>query len=149
MVDLWEPDMNENIYREIFHELYRFPYLPDKYRNEATVTKIIGELFNATNSVAVEYPGGYLILRWIGGGSADLFWIHLRGRLKHSWRKWWLLYIEAAMQILGIHRLTMMTADRRVARIARCLGFKEESVETSGFVWHGKVMPIFHLVKEN
>lgn len=149
MVELWEPDMNESIYREIFHELYRFPYLQDKYRNEATVDKIIGEAFNSLDSVPMEYPGGYLVLRRIGRGTADLFWIHLRGKLRHRWVRLGAWYLDRAMRIFGIRRLTMRTADGKVARTAKLLGFKDEMTDRGGFVWHGETMPMFHLLKEN
>jgi hypothetical protein len=149
MVELTEPEMNENIYASIERELYRFPYLSDVNRNPAGVAKLIAGLFNAPNSMAIEYPGGYLVFRCINEYSADLFWLHFEGeKLSHRRIKDAAELIDAAMDVLGIRFLTMKTADYGVVKLAKLIGFRDEVIEKYGFEWHGRKMPMYHLIKE-
>jgi hypothetical protein len=142
--------MNENIYSEIFHELYRFPYLQDKNRNEKEITRLIQELFNCGTSMAIEYPGGYFIMRRIANRTADLFWIHMRGRGRfgHTWIRVGRRYLDGAMRLMDLERLTLRTVDPKVVKAAKLLGFETEATDKSGFVWHGKALPMFYMAKE-
>jgi hypothetical protein len=148
MVELTVPEMNESIHADLVRELSRFPYLSDEYRTETGINKMIDSLFNSQTSMAIEYPGGYLILRDIAYDSADLVWIHGMyepfgaGKVRLAGN-----ILDAAMDLLDIERITMGTPDRRIARLAKHIGFKPFMIDEGGFTWRGIKMPRYRMEK--
>lgn len=148
-LDVREPDMNESIYRDIFHELYRYPYLTDENRNEAFVAKVIDRMFNSDSSMALEYPGGYVVLRDIGTETAELIWIH-RNTVPLGRRYVRLLtdILDGAIAGFGLKFIWLKTPDVSVARFARQFGFRVDEVKPSGFSWHGDKQDLY-IMKKN
>ena len=139
-----EPDLDREALRQ---ELKRFPYLSDKNRTDERIEKFIDAL--ETQSVVVQYSDGYFAFCNIRGDEAEAFWIHLDGhRLSHLHVRAAKLLVDSAMNVLGLKRLTMKTADNRVARIAQKIGFVLDGIKSDGFEWEGMMLPQYRLVKE-
>jgi hypothetical protein len=148
MVELTVPEMNESIHADLVRELSRFPYLSDEYRSEDGINKLINSLFNSPTSMAVEYPGGYFILRDIDYDSADLFWIHDKGiPLDHEYVRAARKYLDEAIKVFDLEMITMKTADRRVMKLSRLVGFKPFKAVDGGFTWRGIEMPMYYMEK--
>jgi hypothetical protein len=146
-----EPDMNESIYRDIFHELYRYPYLTDENRNERDAARAINGMFNSQSSVALEYPGGYVVLRDISQGkAAELVWIHRNTvPLGRKYVRLLTAILDEAINNLGLKFVWLKTPDISVARFSRQFGFRVDEIIPGGFSWHGDKQDLYLLKKEN
>jgi len=146
VIDLKVPDMNESIYAQICHELWRFPYLPDKSRNVQYVEELATFLFNHPGNVAIEYPGGYLVLYDIKkGDEATAFWIHFEGqKVSHKHLRAAVMLMRGAMDKLELKSIQIDTADENVVRMCQKIGFEIEWMRDD-FMWHGNPLKRYHL----
>jgi hypothetical protein len=146
--------MNESIHRQIKEELVRFPYMSDENRTDENIEALIERLFNSQNSLALEYDGGYIIFREIGLANgkktADVFWIHFKGRdFTHTQVRAAKKIFDAAKKTLELDRLTMKSPSFGVCMLAESCGFKFDNKDNDEiFSWHGATMPVFHMVRE-
>ena len=141
---IWEPTIDRETLRQ---ELWRFPYLSDKNRTDAGIDRLIEDLYTA--NVTVEYSDGLFAFRMTSDNTADIFWVHLDGhRLSHKHVRAAKKLVDSAMATLRLRRMTISTADNRVAKLAGTLGFNIWKVEEDGFEWEGKKIPRYHLSKE-
>jgi hypothetical protein len=148
MVELTVPEMNESIHADLVRELSRFPYLSDEYRTETGIDEMINGLFNSPSSMAVEYPGGYFILRGICDDSAELVWVHFEGvPLGHEYVRAARKFLDEAIKVFDFERITLKTPVRRNMELAKAIGFKFSHTVDDGFSWRGIKMPHYHMEK--
>lgn len=139
MVNLSMPVLNPEVMERLEKELMRFPYLSDEYRNPARIKQEIEYLFSIYCH-GFKYDGGYFFFREVSRGHrADLFWIHFKDqKFTHEMVRVGASLVNAAMESWDLRRVTLKTADPRVARLASHMGFEREGHQKYGMKHGGK-----------
>jgi len=126
----------------------RYLWLSDEHRHEAGIKALVDS-----------YLHGFHIFYEAGDFEALLGFKHIvlgfKAELSFSLIKkgiWGADFVRACdalitlvMEKLRLKRLLAQTADPRIVKMAKMVGFKEEGVHPNAFMWKGRLMPVFSL----
>jgi len=121
-------------------------HLSDEYRYPVFVRTMLHDLLSSKSGLHISYDvdgfGGLLVFRNIRPGfKASLMFVLLdKSCVKPSIIKETRALIKRVMKEFKLKRLEAMTADERIVRLAKMLGFKGEGIQKNGFMLDGILM---------
>ena len=130
----------------------KYLYLSDEYRSDTVVRQLLGSLFN----------GGHINLNYEIGDFQGIicfreiipeYKCEMTFKLwdKRAWNREFARagkeLIDLVMDSFGLKRIGTSTPDKRLVKMARIAGFKEEGEQPNSFRWKGKNYSTYFLGK--